>query len=624
MSIRVKVIFPYLILTLLVAVTGVYVVTRLVASSLGERLTNQLLESGRVVSDGLTRQEIKHVEVGRIVANTVGVSEALETEDQQKLSELVKPLAAGLDAENIILVNAAGKPLVNITRLPDGRVQDSPAQQASIPAAVLRLVSSKDPQTPPQRGIWEQQADNYYYFTVLPVTQDDRLVGAVLVGASLDTILPYLKSVALADIIVYGNNGQALGTTLRGGEQDPDKLEALSITESEYVRLAVAKDLVGGENFSVDGRWYSLARSSLRVGNDHLGVFAVVLPMDFVIQPGVASRNYYILLYAAAMIAVVAIGFLISRLIVNPLSSLVNTSQAISKGDLSLRTGIKSKDEIGWLANAFDDMTANLQERTSELERTYQILEQMDKTKTTFIQVSGHELRSPLTVVQGYAQMLREKTKEDAYLHSLSTGILDGTDRMKEILNNMLVVSRIDSDALRLAPDWTRLKDIFRRVRKTFQDGLDERKLTLETDQVDNVPMFLADPDLMYQVFYHLTMNAIKYTPDGGRIVVSGQQISQNGRKELEVIVEDNGIGIADEYKNSIFEKFFQTGEVLLHSTGKTKFKGGGPGLGLAIVRGIVEAHHGHVWVESVGHNEETFPGSKFYVRLPLDEGSGQ
>jgi signal transduction histidine kinase len=90
------------------------------------------------------------------------------------------------------------------------------------------------------------------------------------------------------------------------------------------------------------------------------------------------------------------------------------------------------------------------------------------------------------------------------------------------------------------------------------------------------------------------------------------------GMEWVEVIVSDSGIGIDPEHLDRIFEKFYQTGEVALHSTGKTKFKGGGPGLGLAIAKGIIEAHGGKIWAESEGHDEETCPGSRFHVVLPV------
>jgi signal transduction histidine kinase len=115
-------------------------------------------------------------------------------------------------------------------------------------------------------------------------------------------------------------------------------------------------------------------------------------------------------------------------------------------------------------------------------------------------------------------------------------------------------------------------------------------------------------------------MNAIKYTPDGRWIVISGRSVEETPEMpEIEIVVGDSGIGIALEHQELIFEKFFQIGEVHYHSSGKTKFRGGGPGLGLAIARGIVEAHKGRIWVESPGYDEVNNPGSKFFVRLPVN-----
>ena len=102
--------------------------------------------------------------------------------------------------------------------------------------------------------------------------------------------------------------------------------------------------------------------------------------------------------------------------------------------------------------------------------------------------------------------------------------------------------------------------------------------------------------------------------------MVSGRYLNGDAPPHVEVAIRDTGIGIAAEAHQLIFNKFYQTGEVLLHSSGKTKFKGGGPGLGLAIARGIVEAHGGRIWVESPGHDEETNPGSVFFVSLPVEK----
>lgn len=623
MSIRIKVILPYLLLTLLVAVTGVYVVTRLVAGSLSERLTNQLLEAGRVVSDGMARHELKHVEVARMVANTVRVPEAIQQGNTELVASLVKPVAAGFNAENLVIINGQGKELLHLIRQPDGTLLEiSPPSGAAELPMVQSLLQTDDPQSPPQRALGKNLIhEKYYYYTSLPVTVDQQVVGVVLVGTSLDTLLPYLKSIALADVIFYAHDGRAIAMTLGGSSEYPVSFPALSLSPEGYRQTLLASDLVRGANFDLFGRGYSLARGPLQVGNDRIGVFAVVLPLEYVIQPSSASRNLYVLLYTLAMIGVVVIGYGISRLIINPLSSLVRTSQAISQGDLSRRTGIRSADEIGILASSFDEMTAKLQQRTIELERMYQVLEQMDRTKSIFIDVSAHELRSPLTSVKGYAQMIEMTTRDNPNLQMMAKGLLDGIDRMTEIVNNMLDVSRIDSQSLKPVPDWMQIASIIRRVQKAFQEALTERNLTFATIGIHELPPMQADPDLLYKVFYHLIMNAIKYTPDGGTITVRGRKIEDNPNSpEIEIVVEDTGIGINPEHHEAVFEKFFQIGEVLFHSSGKTKFKGGGSGLGLAIVRGIVESHGGKVWVESPGYDEVTCPGSKVFVRLPLIE----
>jgi signal transduction histidine kinase len=187
----------------------------------------------------------------------------------------------------------------------------------------------------------------------------------------------------------------------------------------------------------------------------------------------------------------------------------------------------------------------------------------------------------------------------------------------------ILDVTRIDAQTLHLHRDRVVLPSIIERVRVEFEPALKERQLTLTIDDMTGVPLVSADPEMLYKVFYHLIVNAIKYTPDGGSITVSGQVIESCEGVEpsqdcVEVLVSDTGIGIDPAHHELIFEKFYQTGEVAVHSSGRTKFKGGGPGLGLAIARGIVLAHGGKIWVESEGHDEVNCPGSRFYVWLPL------
>lgn len=123
-----------------------------------------------------------------------------------------------------------------------------------------------------------------------------------------------------------------------------------------------------------------------------------------------------------------------------------------------------------------------------------------------------------------------------------------------------------------------------------------------------------GDEERLFQAFRNVIMNAIKYTPDGGSITINGRKLPGF----VEVTVANSGIGVDPDDHARIFEKFGRLGSVSLHSSGKTKFKGGGPGLGLPITKGIIEAHGGAIWVELESYDEENCPGSIFHILLPL------
>lgn len=625
MSIRIKVILPYLLLTLLVAITGAYVVTRLVTESLMEGLNNQLLDAGQFVSEGFAQREVKQIEDARLVVYTRGISEALRDEDRGKLAELTFPIATGLRIENLFFVNEQGQEILHLHINGGGPLNDvtRPLQKTALD--VIQSVLGNDASDNfPSRMIGKDPTNNrWYYFTAIRINTEDEMLGAIIVGTSMETILPVLKNSSLADVVIYGENGKAIASTLTAeGETESIYLSTLSIPVETYQEVTTSDDLVMGQNINAGERSYSVARGKLQVGNDLLGVFAVVLPSNYVTQTAADNRFSYFIIFSVAMIFVILIGFLISRHIVNPLFSLVQTSQAIAGGDLTRRTGIRARDEIGTLANTFDEMTANLQQRTIELEKSNRILEQMDSAKASFINISAHELRTPLTLIQGYSYMLQQIAEKDPELEALSKGLADGYNRMEEVVNSMLDVSKIDSKSLKISAANAKLSLIIGKIRKYFEPAIKERNLNLALEGLDELPGIPADKELIYKVFYHVIMNAIKYTPDGGSIKISGRVIEENpGSPEVEVAVQDTGIGIDPQYHELVFEKFYQTGEVLLHSSGKTKFRGGGPGLGLAIARGIVDAHGGRIWLESPGYNEKTCPGTTFYVRLPM---SGQ
>lgn len=253
---------------------------------------------------------------------------------------------------------------------------------------------------------------------------------------------------------------------------------------------------------------------------------------------------------------------------------------------------------------------------SNELTEVQAKMERLDHSKSSFISVAAHELKTPLTLVEGYTAMMRDLARgADGQMDALIEGVNNGIHRLRTIVDDMIDVSLIDNNLLSLNFQPTWLNQIFALLQGEMGETLHSRRLALEMQAFPGCDvMFFGDPERLYQTFRNLLTNAIKYTPDGGSVTISGRMLPGF----IEVTVADTGIGISPEDQETIFGKFGQLGNALLHSSGKTKFKGGGPGLGLPIARGIVEAHGGTIWVESEGHDEKKCPGSTFHVLLPL------
>jgi len=274
------------------------------------------------------------------------------------------------------------------------------------------------------------------------------------------------------------------------------------------------------------------------------------------------------------------------------------------------------------LSQADQQAIADLRRANQELTRTLRRLERLDQTKSDFIRVSAHELRTPVAALKGYAQMISNHplVEENADIQALVDGITSSTRRLQRIFDSILDLSWVMTESLKITYHPVSMPMIFRSIRRDFRKALADRDLILDTDGIGSLPMCMGEPSLLYKAFYHLVNNAIKFTPDGGSITVTGDVVETDMGRCFEIVVADAGVGIKAEDLDLIFEKFYRTGEVSLHSSGTTKFKGGGPGLGLAIARGIVVAHGGRIWAESPGYDEETCPGSRFIVQLPLAE----
>lgn len=267
----------------------------------------------------------------------------------------------------------------------------------------------------------------------------------------------------------------------------------------------------------------------------------------------------------------------------------------------------------------------------AELTESNRRLEKLDKAKTDFIEIASHELRTPLTQVRGYSDILADMVQQGgfvaAHMNQISQGITRASVRLEQIISAMLDVSRIDAQTLDIRTASISVAAAVKMAVDNYKEAIHDRKMSVQVVELDGLPHVQGDLQRLCQAFGNLVGNAIKFTPDSGSITISGRTLEADGNGHSQTFVEvmfaDTGIGIDAPDQGLIFEKFYRVGAVELHSTGSTKFKGAGPGLGLPIAKGVIQAHGGKIWVESPGHDEARMPGSTFHVVLPVARPTG-
>jgi signal transduction histidine kinase len=266
------------------------------------------------------------------------------------------------------------------------------------------------------------------------------------------------------------------------------------------------------------------------------------------------------------------------------------------------------------------EVVKRLETRIRELEKVNQDLIEMDKIKDTFIQITAHELRTPLTLVYGYTRLLEDHAlikavlTADSDLKPLLAGLTDSVERLQGLIDEIVTISRIMTDRIDLKLVQVNTALVLRKVLQNFAKALQERMITVEYDVQEWPHDVRADKDLLQLVITNLVSNAIKYTPNNGKITIKASHDLQQFRFS----VRDTGVGVPKDKLIKIFDRFHVTHDFMLHSTSKTAFGGGGLGLGLAICKGVIDAHGGKIWCESDGYDPEKCPGSVFHITMPM------
>lgn len=294
-----------------------------------------------------------------------------------------------------------------------------------------------------------------------------------------------------------------------------------------------------------------------------------------------------------------------------------NSDAAFSTRDFELLT-ILAHQTGAALRNA--RLVADLRQLNDTLESATKRLERLDSVKTDFITIASHELNTPLAQIRGYTEILdtlnEQGILDDEEIASMIGSLRKAGERMEELIGAMLDVSQLNINAMDLRFDETTLDVVVRMAIEPLTDAIKQRKLSLTARGLRGLPTIHADTPRLVQAFRNVVVNAIKFTPDSGRIEIKANLQPDD---HILITISDSGVGIERENLELIFHKFYRASDPNLHSTGAYKFLGAGPGLGLTIARGVIEGHGGKIWAESDGHNMETYPGATFCILLAIN-----
>jgi signal transduction histidine kinase len=347
------------------------------------------------------------------------------------------------------------------------------------------------------------------------------------------------------------------------------------------------------------------ARNRLARGDDPAAARTVIVTQQHTRQAlrndiDGETRDTALLVGAGLIAGLTGAALLFSGLISSmrrPLEELVEASGRLAGGDLETRVKIGGLSETATLGAAFNEMAAELQRRAGERD-------QLETMKDEFVLTASHELRSPLTSVQGFAELLMlERDKLSSKQADTVEIILDNTRHLVRLLNDLLDLARSDAGRLSIKPAPTGVAPLVEDAVRTMRSQTEASRQTLHSEIEQDLPRVSVDRDRIRQVLVNLLTNAHEYSPEGATIAVAAAR--RNGA--VEIAVSDNGPGMAEDQLEHIFERFTRGDAGLTQHVG-------GTGLGLAISKSLVELHGGTIGaISTPGH------GSTFRVLLPIE-----
>jgi len=391
-----------------------------------------------------------------------------------------------------------------------------------------------------------------------------------------------------------------------------DGIESPEVADLELLRAISGLEVTAVQVTEADGSdAYRVVAPVVRQWGEH--VYSLVGTFTY----AHVDRQLRSSLWLSALILAIGLGLThwVSVTLAGGITSDVDRLRAgvmrIQEGRLEERVSIDSRDEIEELADAFNLMADELVATIRQLREANRELETLDQTKADLVANVSHELKTPLTALRGYLELMAEGGLGSISEESVRAVMVcrKNVERLSLRVEELVQLSRLDRfTSLDSAREEIDLKSILEGIIDTFRPRMEGGGMHFVLQMQPNLQTLEANPEQIERVFLNLLDNAVKFTPQGGTVLVFAEACDHEQRQGALVRIQDSGVGIPPTELNRIFDRFYQ-----VDPSSRRRF--GGMGLGLSLVRSIVEAHRGAVWAES-----EEGTGSTFFVWLPFGD----
>ncbi|MBI1278466.1 MAG: HAMP domain-containing protein [Anaerolineaceae bacterium] len=589
------------LLVLVILLVGIVLLLKQNTQNLTEVIGGQrITEEANII-----RSRLAEIEDGlgvniNFLVSSVSFFQAVGRRDQVETNEIITRANASLKLDDITVVDGDDK------RLVDTQVDEDQAEEDKLLSRALAGDESTALLIEKNSG----QIEISIAIAAPIVSSNGNILGAIQIGRHISDKFLEDLTFGRADIslgLIYDDKIQA--RTFPDGQDDISThvlsngiaFEADSVSLAQSGQSVILNHLVLGDG----GVPHTLAYIPILSdsGTSPAVIMIQVELKDIYSFQNVTLLNTIIIFAALTLIALAIIYINIFRTMISPLNKLKTIAHTMTSGQYDERAPVNTKDEVGQMAEAFNEMANAIQQREISLQAAREQAERADKVKSMFLASVSHELRTPLNAIINLTKFVMIGLYGPVNSEQVDTlGKVERSSKhLLNLINDVLDISKIESGSLELfVEDGLKINDIIRLAVETGRGLLANKPIEIVLDLDQELPPLRGDEQRIRQIILNLVSNSCKFT-DEGQIVVKSYQEKQ----EVVISICDSGPGIDPKHHETIFEVFRQTKVGLRKSEGT--------GLGLPISRRLTEAHHGRLWV-----NSALGQGATFYVALPI------